>query len=80
MDTGFMIAALVIGLYVCLGPFVFLALYVVFDRFAERDPVQKKQPALLDERPALWTKAHVHAYFAKKRTHAALTNASKCTL
>ncbi|NLY40187.1 MAG: hypothetical protein GX055_01010 [Desulfovibrionales bacterium] len=80
MDTGFMIASLVIGLYVCLGPFVFLALYVLFDRFAEREPAQKKQPALLDDNPALWTKAHTDAYFVRKKTQSVLTKSSECTL
>lgn len=79
MDTGVMIAVQIIGLYVVLGPFVFLGLYILFDRFAEREPAPKKQPALLDEHPAVWTATHVDAYFSKKKKYVALTSQSEYT-
>lgn len=79
MDTGVMIAVQIIGLYICLGPFVFLGLYILFDHLAERGHEQAPSQTLLDEDPALWTPAHVHAFFQHKKTLASLTNAEECT-
>jgi hypothetical protein len=62
MDTGFMIAALIIGLYVCLGPLVFLFLYIVFDRLAELEPEPRPQKESLPVDTALWSPSHIQAF------------------
>lgn len=66
MDTGVMIAVLIIGLYICAGPFILLGLYILFDRLAERDPMTTPAKDLLDKDPSLWGPADVDEYLARK--------------
>jgi hypothetical protein len=66
MDTGVMIAVLIIGLYICAGPFILLGLYILFDRLAERDPVTTPVKDLLDRDPSLWSPADVDEYLTRK--------------
>lgn len=66
MDTGLLIAIQIVGLYLCLGPFVFLGLYVLFDRLAEEDPAQGKKKKKQQDDPALWNSAQIRAFFDKK--------------
>lgn len=68
MDTGFMIAALIIGLYVCLGPLVFLLLYIIFDKLAEQEP--QPQPRHAPSKPddvALWGPSRVRTFLDHKK-------------
>lgn len=66
MDLGFQLALQVLGVYSLLGPFVFLGLYIVFDRLAERDPdvfTKKKQVPV---HPDLWSPQEIDTYLDKK--------------
>lgn len=66
MDTGVLIAVLIIGLYICAGPFILLGLYVLFDRLAEREPRTRLVKNAGDKDPSLWTTADVNEYLARK--------------
>ena len=68
MDSGFMILALIIGLYVCLGPLVFVFLYIVFDRLAEYEPKPHRRTqdsSSLD--PALLSPQHIRTLLERKK-------------
>jgi hypothetical protein len=66
MDKGITLAIDVITIYLLLGPFVFLGLYILFDRLAERDPdvFRKKDDNRMH--PDLWSATDMEEYFAKK--------------
>jgi len=66
MDTGVMIAVLIIGLYICAGPFILLGLYILFDSLAERGPRAKPMKDIRKKDPSLWTTADVDAYLARQ--------------
>ena len=66
MDLGMQIAVDVLTIYGCLGPFVFLGLYVLFDRFAERDVPTPRQSPSKESDPALWSEEDVRNHLAEK--------------
>lgn len=64
---GVYLAIAVVGIYIIFGPFVLLALYVLFDRFIEREP---KLPSLNKEDiddPSLWTEKEIKKILKKKK-------------
>ncbi len=66
MDTGVMIAVLIIGLYICAGPFILLGLYILFDSLAERGPSARPVKDIREKDPSLWTTADVDEYLARQ--------------
>ena len=64
---GVYLAIAVISIYVIFGPFVLLVLYVLFDRFIEREP----EPVLLNRQnsndPSLWTERDIKKILKKKK-------------
>ncbi len=66
MDTGVMIAVLIIGLYICAGPFILLGLYILFDSLAERGPSARLVKDIREKDPSLWTTADVDDYLARQ--------------
>ncbi len=64
---GIYLAIAVVGIYIIFGPFVLLALYVLFDKFIEREP----KPLLLNKEnsddPSLWTEKEVKEILKKKK-------------
>lgn len=68
MDSGFMILALIIGLYVCLGPLVFVFLYILFDRLAEYEPrPHQKTQELSSIDLALLSPQHIRVLLERKK-------------
>lgn len=74
MDLGFKIALDVIGIYCCLGPFVFLGLYILFDRFAEHDVKAPQKKNIPPKDPALWTFQDTEAHFDRKNVLEGVTS------
>ncbi len=66
MDLGFRIALDVIGVYGCLGPFVCLLLYIIFDRLAEQEMTIHQEKNVASKDPALWSSRDIDAYFEEK--------------
>ncbi len=64
---GIYLAIAVVGIYVIFGPFVLLSLYVLFDKFIEREP----KPLLLNKQdsddPSLWTEKEVKKILKKRK-------------
>ncbi|NCD25760.1 MAG: hypothetical protein EOL86_09240 [Deltaproteobacteria bacterium] len=68
MDSGFMILALIIGLYVTLGPLVFVFLYIIFDRLAEYEPKPKRKSGeILPKDNALLSPRHIRILLDRKK-------------
>lgn len=77
MDLGVQLALQVLGVYSLLGPFVFLGLYILFDRLAEREPDMFRKKKQSPVHPDLWSAADIDRYLDKRAFFADVTDRSK---
>jgi hypothetical protein len=66
MDLGFQLAIQVLTVYCLLGPFVFLGVYIFFDRLAEREPDMMVKKEVTPVHPDLWSPKDIDNYLNKR--------------
>jgi len=67
---GIILAVEIVAIYVIFGPVVLFAIYIIFDKLANRTPELspvKNQGDEWEDDPALWTQEHVDMYLKKRK-------------